>query len=393
MRPTLFLIILIGCSGCAMPDIRVTNHAPVCGFGDLRFDTGFEGARLSECRQTGDNEYSLGNAPENTPVNSSPWYAFRVLSERERTIRVFFHYGRHRHRYRPKISRDGRNWRLLDESSYQLILDETAVRFTLRVGPEPLYVAAQELVTNSDYAQWREVQAALEHVEAGEIGRTLGNRPIHALTTAGDAGEWVLIVGRQHPPEITGALALFPFVERLLEDDQLAQRFRRRYRLLIVPNLNPDGVASGHWRHNYGGVDLNRDWGLFTQPETRAVIAKLERVLQQPGQRLVLGLDFHSTRRDVFYTQEDGEVAVLPDFTADWLQAIASKVPGFKVDRAASRNSGRPVFKHYISETYGVPAITYEMGDRTDRELIRRVAVVAAELMMKLLADAPQGGD
>ena len=240
MRPALFLLILIGCSGCGMPDIRVTNHAPVCGFGDLRFDTGFEGARVSECRQTGDNEYSLGNAPEKTPVNSSPWYAFRVLSERERTIRVFFHYGRHRHRYRPKVSRGGRNWRLLDESRYQLILDETAVRFTLRVGPQPLYVAAQELVTNSDYAQWRQTQAALEHVEAGEIGRTLGNRPIHALTTTGDARKWVLIVGRQHPPEITGALALFPFVERLFDNDQLAQRFRRHYRLMIVQTLVAD---------------------------------------------------------------------------------------------------------------------------------------------------------
>ncbi len=385
MRSTMLFLILSGCFGMAMADIRVTHHAPVCGFGDLRFDAGFEGARLSECRQTGKDEYSLGNAPENTPVNSSPWYAFRVLSERERTIRVFFHYGTHKHRYRPKVSRDGESWRLMDESSYRLILDETAVRFTLRVGPELLYVAAQELVTNSDYANWRQVQAALQHVEDREIGRTLGNRPLHALTTAGAASDWILIVGRQHPPEITGALALLPFVERLLRQDELAERFRHRYRLLIVPNLNPDGVASGHWRHNYGGVDLNRDWGLFTQPETSAVIAELERVLGQPGQRLVLGLDFHSTRRDVFYTQEDGEVAILPDFTADWLRAIAHGVPGFTVDRAASRNSGRPVFKHYISETYGVPAITYEMGDRTDRDLIRRVALVAAESMMTLL--------
>ena len=377
----------------AMAGIRVTNHAPVCGFGDLRFDAGFESARLSECRQTGEDEFSLGNAPENTPVNASPWYAFRVLSGRERTIEVYFHYGTHKHRYRPKVSRDGRNWRLLDDSSYRLLLDETAVRFTLRVGPEPLYVAAQELVTNADYAHWQQAQAALDHVALGEIGRTLGNRPIHALTTAGGAGNWILVVGRQHPPEVTGALALFPFVERLLEDDRLARRFRRHYRVLIVPNLNPDGVASGHWRHNYGGVDLNRDWGLFTQPETSAVAAELERVLGHPGQRLVLGLDFHSTRRDVFYTQEDGEVALLPGFTANWLRDIAGRAPDFTVDRAASRNAGRPVFKHYISETYGVPAITYEMGDRTDRDLIRRVAVVAAESMMSLLADAPPGAE
>ncbi len=150
----------------------------------------------------------------------------------------------HKHRYRPKVSRDGKPWRLLDESDFERLLDETAVRFDLRVGPEPLYIAAQELVTNTDYASWRQAQATSGRVEVRETGRSLGNRPIHARVTPGQGSDWVLVTGRQHPPEITGALALLSFVERLLG---------------------------------------------------------------QPGQRLVLGLDFHATRRDVFYTRKDGE--------------------------------------------------------------------------------------
>ena len=39
---------------------------------------------------------------------------------------------------------------------------------------------------------------------------------------------------------------------------------------------NPDGVDSGYWRHNSNGVDLNRDWIEFTQPETKAIKQFLE---------------------------------------------------------------------------------------------------------------------
>ena len=92
-------------------------------------------------------------------------------------------------------------------------------------------------------------------------------------------GEFIVIVGRQHPPEVTGSLNLFPFLATVLGDSSLARQFRARYQLIIYPFLNPDGVALGHWRHNTGGVDLNRDWGPFTQPETRLVRDHVDDIL------------------------------------------------------------------------------------------------------------------
>ncbi len=35
--------------------------------------------------------------------------------------------------------------------------------------------------------------------------------------------------------------------------------------------------------------------------------------------------------------------------------------------------------------TFGIPAITLELGDETERQFIRRYSAVAAEEMMKLL--------
>ncbi len=49
------------------------------------------------------------------------------------------------------------------------------------------------------------------------------------------------------------------------------------HNFLILPLLNPDGMALGHWRHNLGSVDLNRDWGIFGQPETTAVTREAEK--------------------------------------------------------------------------------------------------------------------
>jgi predicted deacylase len=76
------------------------------------------------------------------------------------------------------------------------------------------------------------------------------------------------------------------------------------YQWLIIPDLNPDGVENGHWRHNTGGLDLNRDWGPFTQPETAAAFAAIQAQIAD-GHAPYLLLDFHATRRDVLYTPPD----------------------------------------------------------------------------------------
>ena len=58
------------------------------------------------------------------------------------------------------------------------------------------------------------------------------------------------MIGRQHPPEVTGAIAMHSFIDTVLADTDLARQFRDRFKLAIVPLMNPDGVAAGHWRHN-----------------------------------------------------------------------------------------------------------------------------------------------
>lgn len=41
--------------------------------------------------------------------------------------------------------------------------------------------------------------------------------------------------------------------------------------------------------------------------------------------------------------------------------------------------------KNYIYERYGIPAVTFEVGDETDRNIARAAATVFAEELMQLM--------
>src|SRR5690606_25936602 len=133
---------------------------------------------------------------------------------------------------------------------------------------------------------------------------------------------------RQHPPEVTGHYALEAFVERLLGRDTAASHFREKFHVYVIPLLNPDGVDEGFWRHNHGGVDLNRDWAAFNQPESRAVRDYLASQLTGDHQ-LYFAIDFHSTHDDIYYTVDPNRAGNLPGFVPRWLAAITAAIPGY----------------------------------------------------------------
>ena len=221
-----------------------------------------------------------------------------------------------------------------------------------------------------------------------EIGRSVQGRPIYQLMV--DAGPkrpaYVVIVSRQHPPETTGSQALMRFVETLVGDTSLARDFRREFAVLLVPLVNPDGVAAGNWRHNMNGVDLNRDWGIFSQPETRAVGERIE-ALRARGP-IYFHADFHSNYFDVFYNQPDNEPSALPGFGKNWIEGIQRRAPSYDVKRSATRTPTPTTSHNWAHQRFGIPTVTYEIGDNTERTLFQRVAVGAAEEMMTLLLAA-----
>lgn len=357
----------------------------------IAFDARFAMARLDECSRTASGTYTAIIRPENTPINPSPWFAFTVRAAAPGTIVVDLQCEGGPLRYRPKISVDGRNWITLPEEAFSLGQKTGEGRLLLEVGPEPLWVAAQEIISDAHLDAWSRTLERLPFVTRAEIGRSVQGRPLHRLVIGDpEARACFVVVGRQHPPETTGTLALMGFVEALAGDTPLARDFRKNFQVLLVPLLNPDGVAHGHWRHNAHGVDLNRDWGPFQQPETRAVRDQIL-ALRERG-RLYFLLDFHSTFFDVFYTRTDDQPTSPPGFVKRWVEAIHARFPDYQVKRSASSSSKLPTTMSWAHVTLGIPAITYEIGDNTDRASLRRLATGAAEETMTLLLQARAGG-
>jgi hypothetical protein len=113
----------------------------------------------------------------------------------------------------------------------------------------------------------------------------------------------------------------------------------------------------------------------------------------------MLGLDFHSTKKDVLYTQPDGEddagAIILSDWFAPvWHQAInerlSAALPGEELmARDGAHNPESPTFKTWINVAHDVPGITVEFGDETRPERLKIIGEIAAEEMMRLfLSDA-----
>lgn len=350
----------------------------------LRFDNQLPASRLSGVERLDDGGYRLHIAPEAHPINPSPWYGFRIRSDATRGLDLRFSYPHgYRHRYLPKLSRDGRDWREASAEEYR-VDDAGNARLRLQVEPGELQVFAQPPVLPEEMQAWAAQVATRVGARQHTFGSSVQGRPLRAFEFgAGPDAPLLLVLGGQHPPENTGARALMGFVETLARDTAQAREFRRGVRVLVVPQLNPDGVVGGHWRGNANGVDINRDWGPFAQPETRALRDLL--AARQGGGRVAFAIDFHSTFRDVFYTIAEDPSRMPGGLLHAWMGEMEARFPGRIEEKAYAATSA--VFKNWAYCSFGAPAVTYEVGDTTPAATLGVVSRHAAESLMALLTD------
>ena len=387
----LALTATVACTQVPEPDTPIAIvEGEYCQTETFKVDADFSAANMASCSILASDAIEILLQPENTPINASPWYAVRLTPNKPGSVRLVLQYDEHAHRYKPKVSLDGTSWTVLPDDRVDVKAAGYRVTLDLELDDQPLFVSAQELFTNEAHDAWTRAHAEKSFVDMSKIGASIEGRSISMIRTkaAFEAPKTVMLVGRQHPPEVTGALAMVSFTDEILSDSPLAQKFRKHFDLVIIPNLNPDGVEHGYWRHNMGGLDLNRDWGPFTQPETQAAKSVIDQI-ETPG--LALFLDFHSTRRNVFYTQPIGADGSEYGFTAEWLERARTKLPDYAFDRQGAHNVDLPTSKTFIFEAFGIPAITYELGDETDRTEIAETARIFAQEMMMLLLEREQG--
>lgn len=220
------------------------------------------------------------------------------------------------------------------------------------------------------------------------IGKSREGRNMDLMeVNDGQSKKALMIISRQHPPEVTGFLAMKSFMETLVGNSEQAKAFRKEFTIFNVPLMNPDGVDNGHWRHNMGGIDLNRDWSAFNQPETKAVREFLKQK-QNEGYVFSFGIDFHSTWDDIYYPLDTLITGQRGKIVYDWIKSISARLPSKKTNVSASKKAiPTMVSRNHFFVAHNMPAIVFELGDNTPRPFLREKGKVAAEELMRLLIE------
>lgn len=357
-------------------------------FDGVYVDNMFDGARMNGFQQINDTTFRVIVSPENTPINSSAYFGFRIQSEKPRSIDLEIEYTHHEHRYIPKLSYDGVNWTAMDSTQFDTLKSPKLATLRLDVDKRKLFVCGQELQTSTHAKEWSlNLTKNNSFVKQSVAGQSTLDRDILFLDIdqfSKKDKEAVVIFSRLHPPEVSGYIAMQAYVEELLRDTPLSNLFRKRYRILVYPMINPDGVDLGHWRHGPGGIDLNRDWAYYRQKETKTVAEHCLKEVKRLNNKVTVGLDFHSTQKDIYYTLTPNRKSSVFGFKDIWLQGIDDAFPNYEpLDGPNDLN--KPITKGWFYLQFGAEGITYEVGDETPRSFVKDKAAVAAREMMKLL--------
>jgi len=381
--PILIAPAALAAASCGTVSLPLLSGSDLCNTAGISIDASFAGGGLHKCVIGADGSavISVDHEPALVEgINPSPWYAFRIQSSAKRTAMVTLDYTDYTHRYAPYTSLDGKTWVALPADRITFNERKTRAIMTLDLPAGTLWVAAQPLSSSGDGLNITRVALFSANFKEQQYGKSLEGKPLVGFTGGGSLNAIVAIT-RQHPPETTGEEAYRGFLERLISrQDAAAVSFRARHKIILAPMPNPDGVDGGHWRLNSGGMDLNRDWGKFSQPETRALSEFIKR---EAGTREVVAwLDFHSTDRTVIYAPPlDSKSPSIGFLTA--LKQKYDTTLKTPPEWSYSHNPEGGTSKAWALDTFKSPGLTVELWDEIPVADARALGAATADALIE----------
>ncbi len=219
------------------------------------------------------------------------------------------------------ISYDQKVWQRIPDACYEMTrgygLFQKArsgnLNLAVNVERTPAWIATYIPFALRHVAEAEAEFAAWDCFATREIGRTPEGRPIKvwAVTASGGGAKQTIVLHNgQHGPFETHYGHTLVAMLRALRARPDAADILAGTAFLIFPISNVDGAEDGgHAFLSRNARNLNRDWGLLSQPETQAVATCIDE-WAAAGNEIVLGFDFHSCHSfDSVHTVSDESLA------------------------------------------------------------------------------------
>ena len=268
--------------------------------------------------------------------------------------------------YRACVSEDRQDW-LRADTRY----DKDAGGGTLTVrhtlgGPLAwfAYFAPYSMERHHDLVSRIALQPGVEH---RALGYSLDGQPIDCLSMGGGEKQ-VWFFARQHPGESMAEWFMEGALEALVDpSNSVARELRRRVRLHMVPNCNPDGSCRGHLRTNAIGTNLNREWDTPTTEKSPEVLA-LRNAMDETGVDFAIDVHGDEAIPGVFLAGFEGIPSLRDEQLAGFERyktILERRTPDFQTALGyptAQRGKGNlTMATNQLAERFGCVSMTLEM--------------------------------
>ena len=268
------------------------------------------------------------------------WFHFRVSGAggRELTLRITglngSAYPMGWPGYRACVSEDRQFWARADTS-----WDESAEGGTLTIRYKPTgdlawfaYFAPYSIERHHDLVARI---ASAPGVDYRCLGSTLDGQPLDCLEM-GDGPVQVWFYARQHPGESMAEWFMEGALDMLADPaNSTARELRKRCRLHMVPNVNPDGSARGHLRTNAAGVNLNREWAPPSAERSPEIVA-LRTAMDESGVDFAMDVHGDEAIPAVFLAGFEGIPSLQPEQLEGfgrYSRLLERRTPDFQTQR------------------------------------------------------------
>jgi murein tripeptide amidase MpaA len=208
---------------------------------------------------------------------------------------------------------------------------------------------------------------ACDGVDYRCLGHSLDGQPIDCLEM-GEGPVQVWLYARQHPGETMAEWWMEGALAALTDPaDPVGRTLRRRCRLHLVPNANPDGSRRGHLRTNAIGVNLNREWAA-PSPERSPEVVALLGAMDASGVDFSMDVHGDEAIAAVFLAGFEGIPSLRDAQLAGYRrygEILARRTPDFQTRRGypitPAGKANLAMSTNQLAERFGCVAMTLEM--------------------------------